>query len=83
MTGPDRIWAWTSGQAAGLFDTSFHDDRANATEYVRADLCEASIILAEVTKERGWDRVLLIDNTLIDANLVMEALKRWSNQKGL
>ena len=37
MTGPDRIWAWTSGQAAGLFDTSFHDNIASAIEYIRRD----------------------------------------------
>ena len=37
MTGPDRIWAWTSGQSAGLFDTSFHDNIASATEYIRRD----------------------------------------------
>lgn len=38
MNAPERIWAWTSGQAAGIFDTSFHDNISNATEYVRADI---------------------------------------------
>lgn len=46
---PERIWAWTSGQAAGIFDTNSHNN-AQATEYIRADLYPSPEVVKELVE---------------------------------
>jgi len=68
MTVPERIWAWTSGQAAGIFDTSFHETPGSATEYVRADL--AAVPAQVRVKPLVFDDLGIASDNLLNETIV-------------